>query len=284
MTYRATFRPQLGDPTTTLDGYLCSMESGAMALDFTTGGGVKVWGGTLASHCGKTADQIRAHGTNLVDVARALAYYGQTLDNRTGETWADAEAELNAGRFVVLQGVRLEIPYANRCGRGFTGHHAVAVTPERSGTKRLWGDPLCASWTWIESSYLRAFAEALGQLYLGTIESRQPIFFGSVAPKAVVVNAPSGGLGDMATRYAPRLSSPRVMHLAKGTPLYDRPGGQVITHMSKDADLPYLGWGGKVGGLSWRQVQVTTGWSYPTGSMYPTNVYALDSAGRITSR
>lgn len=280
MTYRPTFRPQLGDPTTTLDGYLCTMESGAMCLDFTSGGDIKVWGGDLARYCGKTPDEIRAHGTNLLDLTRAFAQYGQTLVNRTRETWADAEADLAAGRMLVLQGWRAEVPYADRCGHGFAMAHAIAVLPERSGTKWLQGDPLCSGFTWIEGSILRAFAETLGARNLGANEARQPIYFASVAPKVAVV-AQQRGVGDMATRYMPRVSSGKVMHVVKGTPLYDRPGGNVVTRMSKDADLPYLGYGGLIGGHKWRQVQVVTGWSYPDPLMQPTGLYALDGAGRI---
>lgn len=276
MTYTPVFRPQIGDPTTGLDGWLCSMESGAMGLDFHTGGRIREWGGQLVPYCGKTVEKIKEDGTNLVDVARAWAHWGQTFNNRTGDTWLAAEMDLDSGHLVMLQGDYDRFTLAERCQDSFLGGHMIVVLPQRSGTKRLTGDPLCNTFRWIESSSLRSFAEKLGQK-LGTNEARQPIYFGSVAPKVAVQQTGA----DMAIRYMSRAQTQRVMHLPLGTPLYDRAGGKQVTKMHVAADVPYLGYGGIVGGKKWRAVQVVTGWSYPDPAMYPTGLYVLDGAGTV---
>lgn len=176
-------KPQIGDPTTTLDGYVCTMESAAVALDFHTGGRINVWGGQLVPYCGKTIAQIKDRGTNLIDAQRAWAHWGQSFTNLTGQAWLRAESELNKGNIVLLQGDYDQFNLAERCQDNFLGTHAIVVLPRKSGYSWLTYDPLCKTFKYISSTDLRRFAEKLGRAKLGTNEVRQPIFFGSATPK-----------------------------------------------------------------------------------------------------
>ena len=153
--YVPIFRNQIGDPTTTRDGVICTMSSGAMALDFHTLGAIQRWGGELEQHQG---DHVG--GTDLGDLADAWAYYGQNLSQGTGG-WTGVEAALAAGKAVVLQGDYDRIPDANSCQRGFDGDHAIALFPTTGAWARV-GDPLCDGFhlNWPEAA-VKAYAEKL---------------------------------------------------------------------------------------------------------------------------
>ena len=58
--FMPVFRRQIGDPTTSLDGFICTLESAAMVLEWHTRGAISVWGGQLIPWCGKTEAQIAA--------------------------------------------------------------------------------------------------------------------------------------------------------------------------------------------------------------------------------
>jgi hypothetical protein len=159
MTYRPTFRPQIGDPTTVYDGRICTFSSGAMGLDYHTKGGIKVWGGQLAKKPGVDPRD----GGNLQELAKAWAAYGQNLNIKTGEPFSALVNFLKAGHGAVVQGDYDQLSLATKCQDSFDGDHAVYINPEFSGTKVLMGDPLCKSWKWIELSELRRYMEKLGR-------------------------------------------------------------------------------------------------------------------------
>lgn len=160
MGYRPTFRKQIGDPTTGYDSYICTMESGAMALDYHTQGAIKVWGGELLSKTGLTDPQIR-DGTNLWDVDRAWAVYGQDLDIRAGQNWESFLYAIQSGRAAILQGDYDQFSLATRCQDSFTGNHAILVLPEKSGGNWLVGDPLCSDFKWVSEYELNRYATKL---------------------------------------------------------------------------------------------------------------------------
>lgn len=161
-----TFRPQLKDPTTTLDSYLCTMESAAMALDYQTGGVVSKWGGELVPYCGLSAAQIKGQapradgklhvGTNLENAKLAWAHFGETLEIRTGQGWAGVVAALNEGRGVILQGDYDQMG-AYSCQSSFLGDHAIFI----AGSFAAVGDPLCKGFRPVPEATLRAYATKL---------------------------------------------------------------------------------------------------------------------------
>ncbi len=177
-----TFRPQIGDPTTSLDRFICTMESAAMGLDFTTGGAVSLWGGQLIPYCGKKpADIAGANGhpgTSLQNAALAWAHFGQVLDIND-DSWDAMESWRRAGNAIILQGDLSSMPAGDRCSAAEVTH-CVIVLPETSidGLSALTGDPLCSGFRWRTRRGLRAYAERLALDVRGT-KSR---LFYAVAP------------------------------------------------------------------------------------------------------
>lgn len=159
--FMPTFRRQIGDPTTSLDSAICTMESGAMVLDWHTRGAISIWGGELIPWCGRSPSDIAAHGTNLGNVKQAWRHFGQTLDVRSGGGWSGVMAALAEGRAVILQGDYGEFPLSVRCQRNFEDNHAISVYPYQVGDRLLVGDPLCSTFHGVKISTLQAYAEAL---------------------------------------------------------------------------------------------------------------------------
>lgn len=164
MTYVPQFRRQIGDPTTYLDASICTLESAAMGLDFTTHGQVSVWGGQLIPYCGRTPSEIAKKGTNLQNADLAWHHYGQDLDVQDGP-WETVEKILRTGDGVIAQGWYDALPSIDRCSRTFEAGHAFFVTPlfNGPGTSVLVGDPLCGGHKYMRLSSLRAYMETLAR-------------------------------------------------------------------------------------------------------------------------
>lgn len=175
------FRPQIGDPTTVLDRFICTMESGAMVLDWHTRGAVSVWGGELIPFSGRTEASIVGNGTNLGDVRQAWSHYGQNLEIRSGGTWSSFLQAISQGRAVILQGDYGEFTLAERCQDSLETGHAVAVFPYQSADRLLVGDPICGGYKAYKISSLQAYAEALGVAAYG-VTSPQKILFAVSRP------------------------------------------------------------------------------------------------------
>jgi len=188
---RPIFKPQIGDPTTNLDGYICTLESGAMGLDVVSGGKINVWGGNLIPYCGRSKSDIIAHGTNLYNVKKAWAHWGQDkhYEIRAGLTWYSLLNDLKAGYWVELQGDYDQFSLASRCQDSFRGPHAIILGPEftASGTYILSGDPLCKTFKYLPAKQLRAYAEKLGKQNWSPW--RGQIFYARFKPAAGVVVA-----------------------------------------------------------------------------------------------
>lgn len=153
--YTPLFRRQIGDPTTNRDGYICTMTSGAMVLDYHTLGGLQLWGGELERH-----QNQHTGGTDLNDLALAWAYYGQVLTIQSGYGWAGVRRALGEGRAVVLQGDYDRFTGANSCQKGFADPHAIALLPSDTAWAIV-GDPLCSGFKVIAEGTVRAYAEKL---------------------------------------------------------------------------------------------------------------------------
>lgn len=180
MAYLPQFRRQIGDPTTWLDASICTLESGAMALDFTTHGQVSVWGGQLVPYCGRTPAEIAKKGTNLDNVDLAWHHWGQDLDKRDDD-FETAEGILRDGDGIIAQGWYDALPAIDRCSKTFEEGHAFYVQPlfNGPGTSVLVGDPLCGGFKYMRLSSLRAYMEELARRVRND-EDR--LFFGR-APK-----------------------------------------------------------------------------------------------------
>jgi len=179
--YMPIFRRQIGDPTTSLDGWICTLESAAMVLDWHTRGAVQVWGGELVPYVPGGADGIYGSGASLSDARAAWGHWGQYLDVRSGQHWTDLMACLADGRAVVLQGEYGEFTSAESCQDNFTEGHAISVYPYLAGDRLLVGDPLCDDFRGIRVSSLQAYAEVLGAEVYG-VTSPQKILFAVSRP------------------------------------------------------------------------------------------------------
>lgn len=261
MTYVPQFRRQIGDPTTYLDASICTLESGAMGLDFTTHGQVSVWGGQLIPYCGRSASDIAKHGTNLQNVDLAWHHYGQDLDIRDDD-WNEVVRILNAGDAIVAQGWYDALPAIDRCSSTFDEGHAFCVIPDFNGpgTSVLTGDPLCGGWKYMRLSSLRAYMEELARRVRND-EDR--LFFGR-APRFVlpdtseepevpplVVTKVVAAAGTVRTKLGPKHAAVQVADreyfflepgttkrtLGKGTlvpPLDNNPGDRASVYLVGD--------------------------------------------------
>ena len=135
-----------------------------MALDFTTGGQVSVWGGQLIPYCGRTVADIIGRGTNLIHVDTAWHHWAQDLDIRS-DPFEDVVRTLNAGDGVIAQGWYDALPTIDRCSATFDRGHAVYVHPLFNGNKTsvMVGDPLCAGFKYMRLTSLRAYMEQLAR-------------------------------------------------------------------------------------------------------------------------
>jgi hypothetical protein len=181
--YLPIFRRQIGDPTTSLDSFLCTLESGAMLLDWQTRGAVQVWGGELIPYCGRTEAEIIGHGTNLSNVQQAWLHWDQHLSIRSGGSWFDLLDCLGEGRAVELQGDYGVFTLNERCQDSFEGNHAITIYPYALSGRLLVGDPLCGTFKNFRETSLKAYAEALGVAVFG-VTSPQKILFAVSRPWA----------------------------------------------------------------------------------------------------
>lgn len=234
MVYRPIHREQIGDPTTGYDPYICTMESGAMALDFHTQGKVQVWGGNLLNKLNLSDADIR-NGLNMGNLKNAWAAYGYTLLDRRGYTWAQVIKDLKAGRGIVLQGDYDVLTGDDDCQPGFNGDHAIYLNPElySDNTVVLKGDPLCEDFDKVPLSTLKKYAEKLGARVYGP-SSPQKIFFGATAAHPDDI-----GNGDSGDEEMKLYSTPgRYSYTVKlGAIVYDNTGKAYST--IKDATKRY---------------------------------------------
>jgi hypothetical protein len=214
--YQPLMRPQIGDPTTTRDGFICTMESGAMGLDYHTLGEVQLWGGTLEQH---QSDHVG--GTDLDDLHDAWAWAGYELDRRSGQGWAGVKAALAEGRAVMLQGDYDQMgPYS--CQAGFAGDHCIELNPSTVAWAKTF-DPLCKGAKIIPEAVIRAYAEKLNPRVQFAVSAPHD-------PKeADMFHAKPGGkaLGTVTINGAGHylLSSTDPAHVRFGP----RPAGEVLT-------------------------------------------------------
>lgn len=174
--YLPIFRKQIGDPTTSLDAFICTLESGAMLLDWHTRGAVQVWGGELIPYTGRSEASIYGSGANLGDLRQAWLHWNQTLSVRSGQTFADLLIALHEGRGAVLQGDYDQFDLAERCQDTFLGDHAILLLPYENSGRILCGDPLCTTFHGIRESTLQRYAEDFGAAILGASSPQRILF------------------------------------------------------------------------------------------------------------
>jgi len=226
MAFRPRFQRQIGDNTTTFDGFICTMTSGAMALDYQTRGTVRLTGGQLLTHSGLKAAEITDNGTNLSDLDAAWKSVSAALKipsiklQRRQNGFDDVLSALKSGRAVILQGDYRQLGKANRCQQNpVVKGHAIALLPERDGDRILVGDPLCRDFKFIPEADLRRFAVALGSSsHVFHANTQVPI-----SERSVARSVPAAPIVD--ERVDPALHHPIAICDVAPTPIFTDPGG-----------------------------------------------------------
>lgn len=238
----------------------CTMASGAVTLDFHTLGALNLWAGDLR-HAPGQPDMTG--GTDLWDVQKAWAYYGQELEIRSGAGWSALQSDRAAGRAILLTGEG-DVPGSAT----FDGAHAIAVLPETHSDGRwLQADPLCTGPEWVTEAALREWAERLQS---------------SINYARTAAHPPASSLqeGDMPINSAAGLVTGLVVDVPEKLEFYADPNlTRRLGAMSKAARIVYVGnpIGETVEGGS-RAVQLNTGSAYSDGSVRPTIVYMAAGA------
>jgi len=155
--FEGTHRKQLdGSP---LADENCTPTSGANGLRASSGGRLDKSGGELRALIPVEEEfDSKTPGWSLVDLKNAMAGLKVPYKNKSG-TWADVEATLRSGQFVVLQGDSDQFP-GGTCSANFKGDHCVGLHPGDLGDGTwLLADPLCPSRRREKREVLQAYAE-----------------------------------------------------------------------------------------------------------------------------
>ena len=155
--FEGTHRRQLdGSP---LASENCTPTSGANGLRASSGGRLDKSGGELRALIPKDKEtDPKTPGWSLGDLKRAMDGLKVPYKNKPG-TWADVEATLRSGLFVVLQGDSDQFP-GGTCSANFKGDHCVGLHPGDLGDGTwLLADPLCPSRRREKREVLQAYAE-----------------------------------------------------------------------------------------------------------------------------
>ena len=302
----------LADAVTQRDGSSyqnenCGCATAATAIDFHTTGGTISTGQAMRE---RNPDQ--SGGTDWYDMRDAWSTYGETLTVKNGQTWANARADLMAGRLVLLSVWHATLGGPCLSGSGQYGH-GVAIAPPLNSDGARWrvGDPWCkpGSWSWWAESKIKAAAEEFGgQVYgrdaggpreLPEIELRRRVkelldrwtperpsptridvggkSGGPILYAVTRENAGDGGGGDMrfvnASGYA--VGSGLRLHVEGGSD-WQYLDGVRGGDFSKDAELVVLGLADSHSGAY--VVQITTGGPYADSDSRPTLVLVETSA------
>jgi hypothetical protein len=255
----------------------CTWTSGVNGIAAVSGGRYQPTPDQLHDLLRSSDEQFPATpGWSLKDLVRATARYGVTLTEHTGEGWYAVLTALATDHYVVLQGDSDQFGNAT-CSGSFDGDHAIGVHPWSKvvdGERWRWiDDPICPTGRWEREAVLGRYAAKFWSAI------RFAVFFQPVPQVRVAEPAPGGH--NVAIRYA-TANATTTMALAKGQALYERPGGDVVTHMSAAAKVPHVGKAGSVNGKPWRAVVVATRWSYGDGLAHRTVLYVPASAGKVS--
>ena len=138
----------------------CTCASGANGARCATGGRVDKSGADIRNLVKRTEETNPVSpGWSIQDLKLAMDRLKIPFEIRKGY-WSLVVKVLDSGRGVALQGDSDRFA-DNTCSGAFDGAHAVYVHPDKNGTKRLLGDPICRDWRWEEESVLRAYAQKL---------------------------------------------------------------------------------------------------------------------------
>lgn len=208
----------------------CTMTTGAMALDYQTGGQVQDWGGDLR-HSPSQPDM--SGGTDLYDLSHAWLDYGHDLEVMSGAGWGQLQRDRVAARAVVLQGTG-EVP-----GSGaYAGGHCTLVLPEpHPSDAGLWlqGDPLCWDFECVREADLRKWAERLAS----------GLHYAVTQPRPYVPPPPPLQEGDVMFNVAP-MTTHRLATVRDGAIIY---GDSMLSErVSVVTDDTVFAFGGSVGG------------------------------------
>lgn len=283
----------------------CTCASAAEGLDADTCGAHKTTGAHVRY---LTGDHVGGTTLNQVDRALRIGWPERDhLDVRIRMAFSDAITKVANGYPCILQGKYNFASIGLSGSPGFYGNHAifwfkVVIRRRADGSINynlsrafVW-DPLWDGrragipdkrYRWVSLSFLRTFAGTLivnpatnqragiGYCY-AAFTSKRP----SATPKPPAVKIDYGS-NNMIVSGGVVVTSTHVMALKKGQPLYRsaKAGSSVVTKMSADAKVPYIG---NAGG-GWKAVRVQTR-NFSDGLLRAVIVYVPSSAGTVSSK
>lgn len=219
-------------------------------------------------------------GWSIPDAIHAASRYGMTVTDLSGKGWAEVVRYLDEGHYIILQGDSDQFGN-NTCSGTFDGAHCIGTYPKArlyGGYHQHWiDDPICPEGRWEYDYVIRRYASKLNA------NMRAAAFASRVPSTTTTPSTASGNPGgeNVTIRYATVTDTGNVMQLANGQRLYNKPGGSVVTRMSKAASVPHVGLAGNVNGKAWRAVVVGTGVGYSDGKTHKTILYVPASAGKV---
>jgi hypothetical protein len=226
------------------------MASGAMGLDRQTLGRKQTTAGRL-----RDLQYDQSGGSDLYDLNVALARgFSEAFTVWWMRSWNDFIRDIRSGRGAVLSIQYWPVPYNLRGQKNFTGGHAIFVNEGRyydslgNPTELLVFDPLCDARyynipqgpNWWPTSMVKKAAGALvlgsgatagyGRCYNSTTSIT------GTTPEPILT-----GASEMITGGGIARTSSHIKWVALGQALYDKPGGKLITRMSKGSWVEYYG-------------------------------------------
>lgn len=139
--------------------YNCTAYAMAMFADAVTLGGCRVKGRQIRAWSDEPVPDPTSPGLNLSQIIVVANKLGIELDNRTGDTWAEAMDLLDGDRRIIAQVSYAELGKARCQGADFG--HAILLQARRrrpggiAGWEILANDPLCTAAKWYQDDLVR---------------------------------------------------------------------------------------------------------------------------------
>lgn len=261
--------------------YNCAAYALAKGLEFDTCGRVKRTGAQIRALTNEPIPDPSSPGLHHGQLRDVAAKFGVRLDVAYGVPWSQVR-DLNRDRAILLSINYRPIQLTSFSGqRTFSGNHEILLLPElftwdpladgrRPGVFR---GPAVYPETLLMQAAGAMPGAGFGRANVAVFPTRHPLV-AAPAPKPVVTQ-PTPWNGKEQNVAILTAYPGHTFTLAKGQPLYRHPSGPVVTTMSRDGAVEYIG----KAGAGWVAVKVGTSALYADGIVRPTVLYAPSGAG-----
>lgn len=223
---------------------------------------------------GNPDDPWRSDGGNIDQIARAIPiiWPGQPYSIVKTLSWAEFRRHLDAGQYISVACLSSRLPYSLRFG--FYGNHQVGVV-------KVNGVIYCANPLAPNGSAPQPIREEILKYAVVGVANGWKLAACFTPVGAASTSTSSTGARNVTIRYAGVQSVTSRFALAEGQRLYDKPGGVVVTRLSRTTTVPLIGLAGSVNGKPWRAVLIGTAAGYSDDKPHRTVLYVPDSAGKV---